>query len=77
MAKLSDRKELAKKPKKCPSCGAIPVATILYGLPAMSEKLEEDMKSGRVSLGGCCISDDDPKWECTHCGLMIYQKKGT
>lgn len=71
----SERMERAGKPLKCPKCGAKPLANILYGEPSFSEKLEQDIKSGRVVLGGCCLTLDDPAWQCTHCGLQIYPRK--
>ena len=49
-----------RKPAKCPSCGATPVASILYGLPVFDEKLEQAMEEGRISLGGCCQEMDAP-----------------
>jgi len=26
-------------------------------------------------LGGCCITDDDPKWQCADCQTVIYRKR--
>lgn len=68
------RYESVKKPKRCPKCGSVQIASVLYGLPAFSQKLEEDMKTGRIVLGGCCITDDDPKWQCIDCSTAIYRK---
>jgi predicted RNA-binding Zn-ribbon protein involved in translation (DUF1610 family) len=69
------RLERATRPAKCPNCGHSPVAEILWGMPAFSEKLEADLKAGRVKLGGCIVSDDDPAWECQKCGVAIYRKQ--
>ena len=63
-----------RKPKKCPNCGNTKIATILYGLPAFDEQLEKGLNDGSIRLGGCCITDDDPKWECAKCGAKIYKK---
>jgi hypothetical protein len=49
-----------------------PIATILYGMPAFSAELEAKLQSGTIALGGCCVTDDDPKWTCTHCGQNFY-----
>ncbi len=68
----TNRMERAEQPQSCPECGKTPVATILYGMPAYSQELKRDMKAGRITLGGCCVSGDDPEWECTHCGLQIF-----
>lgn len=69
-----DRMECSRKPAKCPACGHTPVATILWGLPDFDPELEAALKAGTVALGGCCISDDDPAWQCTACGQTIYRK---
>ena len=65
------------KPRKCPKCGFSPVATILYGEPAFSKELKIEMEKGLVTLGGCCIWDGDPKWECSRCGVKIYKEEKT
>lgn len=75
MTNTSTRVERAQKPRKCPECGQAPLASILYGMPAFDEELEQKMNEGRITLGGCCVSDDDPSWECTHCGLKIFRRQ--
>jgi hypothetical protein len=74
------RYESTLKPEKCPKCGSARVADILFGYPAFSPKLEADLKEGRISLGGCCISGADPQWQCVECETVIYpitlKKKG-
>jgi hypothetical protein len=44
-------------------------------MPAFDEELERKMNEGRITLGGCCVSDDDPAWEYTHCGLKIFRRR--
>ncbi|NCC24601.1 MAG: hypothetical protein EOM25_05275 [Deltaproteobacteria bacterium] len=75
MSNTSTRVERAQKPRKCPECGQAPLASILYGMPAFNKELERKMNEGRITLGGCCIRDDDPAWECTHCGLKIFRRQ--
>jgi len=75
MTNPSTRLERAQKPRKCPECGHAPLASILYGMPAFTEELSHKMDEGRITLGGCCIGDEDPAWECTRCGLQIFRKK--
>ena len=75
MTNTSTRVERAQKPRKCPECGQAPLASILYGMPAFDEELERKMNEGRITLGDCCVSDDDPAWECTHCGLKIFRRQ--
>jgi ribosomal protein L37AE/L43A len=71
---MPKRYEYLKKPAKCPECGSTHVAKILYGLPTFSEKLEAEMKAGRITLGGCCVTNDDPVWQCADCNVIIYKK---
>ena len=63
-----------RKLKKCPKCGASRIANILYGLPALSEKLNKKLEEGKVVLGGCIISDDDPSWCCTECESVFFRE---
>lgn len=61
------------RPRKCPACGSSRIAEILYGLPAFSAKLKRDLDAGRIILGGCCVTNDDPKWQCPDCQMVIYK----
>lgn len=60
---------LPKKPEDllCPSCGSESIATILYGLPAMSKKLEKAIENLEITLGGCLVYDEAPQWICNRC----------
>lgn len=49
----------------CPECGSADVVPIVYGLP--SPELIEEAKRGEVSLGGCCLTGNDPQWFCKAC----------
>ncbi len=49
----------------CPSCGASEVLRIVYGLP--SYELAEEVRLGKVALGGCVITGKDPEWRCAKC----------
>lgn len=53
--------------RKCPKCKSKNVAKILYGLVELDDKLEKDMRDGKVFLGGCCIFEDNPKYHCNDC----------
>jgi hypothetical protein len=49
--------------KRCPEClSETAIRIILYGMP-MGEP-----DYAIYSLGGCCIFDDMPKYECIECG---------
>ena len=69
----STRIDRAEKPEKCPQCGHAPLADILYGYVLMNEDLEKEVEQGRIVLGGCVITDDDPRWVCTECGQKIHR----
>ncbi len=71
----ADRGAAAKKPvtplgrrRKCPRCGSRSVAEMVYGMQGWSWELEEEMASGRVALGGCCVTGNDPNRQCNECG---------
>ena len=53
--------------RKCPECDSVKIAQILYGLPAFDEKLEQDLEAGKVVLGGCNVTGEDPSWHCNDC----------
>lgn len=54
--------------KKCPKCGSKNVARIMYGMLLFSDELMQKINSGKIILGGCCISNMDPKYHCNECG---------
>ncbi len=54
------------RPRTCPQCHAEAVVPIVYGLPG--PELMEDAEAGRVALGGCMVSPDNPRWSCQACG---------
>lgn len=51
----------------CPACGADQVVPIEYGFPG--GEMVEDFESGKIELGGCSITDNDPAWACRACDL--------
>lgn len=64
------REELAfekgwKRPT-CPSCGSEKVATILCGFPG--PEMFENQPDDDIVLGGCCVTENDPRWSCKDCG---------
>ena len=63
----------SQRPKKCPTCGFSPVGEILWGMPDMSLELQASIKAGETIIGGCCLSLDDPTWECSKCGQQIWK----
>jgi hypothetical protein len=63
------------RPPKCPECGSKRVSRFLYGLPAFSDQLQADLDAGKIFLGGCELTGDDPAWKCLGCDTEIYQTR--
>jgi len=57
---------LKKRKKACPKCGSEDVLPILYGYPG--PEMMAAAAKGLIALGGCCVSDDDPRKHCKACG---------
>ena len=58
--------------KKCPKCGSHNVAKILYGYHAYSfddPDFRKKFDNNEITLGGCCVSDGMPRWECNECNV--------
>ncbi len=56
----------------CPSCGEVRTIPIIYGFPA--PEMRPLVESGRIHLGGCCITHCDPDLRCTACGHEWLRK---
>ena len=52
---------------KCPNCGKSWVAEIFWGYPANMDSMEEQLEKKEIVLGGCYVTDHDPKYECNEC----------
>ena len=39
----------------------------------MDSKLQKLMEEGKTIIGGCCLSPDDPTWECSNCNQQIWE----
>jgi len=61
-----------RRPRRCKACRSSRIASILYGMPAFDPELEGGLEAGRVVLGGCVVSGDDPAWQCVTCGAQIF-----
>ena len=56
------------RPTKCPKCNSDRIAEILYGFVLPNDpELNEELNSGKIILGGCCIEGDSPAWHCNNC----------
>jgi ribosomal protein S27AE len=51
----------------CPNCGKLSIAEIFWGYPADMKEIEKEIDEGKIVLGGCIITNHDPKWECNKC----------
>ena len=58
---------VARKPRRCPTCGSHKIATYLYGMPHYSAELKKALDEGSVVLGGCEIGASMPFWVCLEC----------
>ena len=54
----------------CPICNKTMVK-IIYGEPDL--KLFERAEQKKVFLGGCLVSDNDPKYHCYICERNFYE----
>jgi hypothetical protein len=52
---------------KCPACDSASVAEILWGYYTNVDSLEDALEKKEIVLGGCCVTDNDPKWKCNDC----------
>ena len=43
------------------------IADILWGYPADMESIKEELERKEIVLGGCLVTNHDPKWECNDC----------
>ena len=64
---------VSKKPSVCPVCRSKKIAEYMYGMPAYSEKLKKELDEGKIILGGCCITDQDPSFACQECKTDFYK----
>ena len=51
----------------CPNCKSEKIALILWGYQNFDREMEKSVENKEIVLGGCIVSDHDPKWECIAC----------
>lgn len=56
--------DVIRRPNRCPLCGGN-ICDILYGEPTATWYEDYLKETGhRAVLSGCCITDNDPDYEC-------------
>ena len=65
---LNERRRPIVKSRKpaCPKCGSLDVVPIEYGYPG--PEMMAEAARGEIALGGCCVTDRDPRKRCEACG---------
>ncbi len=58
----------------CPNCNSSNTCRIIYGMPDYTDKLEHDLETGKVHLGGCVITDIAPDRHCNECEIDFEKK---
>jgi hypothetical protein len=56
---------MSKRRPRCPQCLSNEILRVMYGMP--TEKAWEESQQGKFMIGGCCVSDESPKWHCPAC----------
>ena len=59
----------------CPQCKSKNIARIFWGYPADMDEYLKGIESGELATGGCCVSGNDPKWECNDCANRWGHRK--
>jgi hypothetical protein len=54
-----------RKGSTCPICTKAKLVPIAYGFPGAEMWRDEGL--GLITLGGCCVTDNDPELECLGC----------
>lgn len=52
---------------ECPYCGKKKIARLLYGLPRMTDELQQKINELKIKLAGCLIDDNNPNYYCNWC----------
>lgn len=43
-------------------------------MPYFSEEERQQVEAGKIVLGGCVLTGDDPDWQCVDCGKSFPEK---
>ncbi len=72
--KIRRREWNRRRTKRCPVCYGVDVVPIVYGYPG-GELFKQEME-GKIRLGGCCITGNDPDLYCNECGMRFKKGEG-
>ena len=64
-----------RKPRTCSNCGSKRIAKIEYGLPYFTEEENREVEAGKIVLGGCVLTGNDPAWQCVNCGKQFWREE--
>ncbi|HEY5642486.1 MAG TPA: hypothetical protein VIS31_06380 [Woeseiaceae bacterium] len=57
---------MSEKRPSCPKCRSELVVPVVFGFP--TDAALGDAERGKIALGGCIVSENDPEWRCKSCG---------
>lgn len=63
--RAAKKRSTSPKSPPCPKCKGKKSIEIVYGMP--SPEAQEDVRKGKLALGGCLIERDQPNWHCKSC----------
>lgn len=66
--------KLLSKHPSCPECKSKNVAFIFWGYPGDIDWYLKAAEEKKIVFGGCCISENNPTWQCTNCYVEIWSK---
>jgi len=58
---------MSKNILACPKCHSKNTCPIFWGYPGDIEWYLDAVAKKKIAPGGCCISENDPMWECNDC----------
>ena len=58
---------------KCPKCSSDLVVPIMYGMPG--PEMQQDYFDGKIKLGGCGMSEENPDYHCKDCNYEWQRGK--
>jgi len=65
------RLDVIRRPKTCPYCGG-DICDIICGMPVSTWEEDHLKETGhKAVLGGCCITGNDPDYQCEDCGRQF------